>query len=191
MTTPRCDVDARIGGKYRVEMHSPTGSVHIVTGEFKEIQTARTAGLHLGVAQGRGPHGGKPGDDHAAGKGRRRRSDPRTCRPRQRRHQSRSRQGLDLELDLPRRRARRTSEVGRAGPDRRRPRPLVERAERSHRLRGEGRRLPARAGPPPFAARRSPSTRLERFPHSVAATSRSMRARRSCATSTGHSTVRR
>ena len=38
MTVPHCEVDARIGGKYRVEMHSPSGLVHIVTGEFKEIR---------------------------------------------------------------------------------------------------------------------------------------------------------
>ena len=38
MTVPHCEVDARIGGKYRVEMHAPSGSVHIVTGEFKEIR---------------------------------------------------------------------------------------------------------------------------------------------------------
>lgn len=37
MSVPRCEVDARVGGKYRIEMHAPTGSVHIVTGEFKEI----------------------------------------------------------------------------------------------------------------------------------------------------------
>jgi glutathione S-transferase len=38
MTVPHCDVDARVGGKYRVEMHSPAGGVHIVTGEFREIR---------------------------------------------------------------------------------------------------------------------------------------------------------
>jgi uncharacterized protein YndB with AHSA1/START domain len=38
VTVPHCEVDARIGGKYRVEMHAPSGSVHIVTGEFKEIR---------------------------------------------------------------------------------------------------------------------------------------------------------
>jgi glutathione S-transferase len=37
MTVPHCEVDARIGGKYRVEMHGGSGAVHIVTGEFKEI----------------------------------------------------------------------------------------------------------------------------------------------------------
>ena len=38
MTVPHCEVDARIGGKYRVEMHSPAGAVHVVTGEFREIR---------------------------------------------------------------------------------------------------------------------------------------------------------
>jgi len=38
MTVPHCDVDARVGGKYRVEMHSPAGGVHVVTGEFREIR---------------------------------------------------------------------------------------------------------------------------------------------------------
>lgn len=38
LTVPHCEVDARIGGKYRVEMHAPSGSVHIVTGVFKEIR---------------------------------------------------------------------------------------------------------------------------------------------------------
>jgi len=38
MTIPRCDVDARVGGGYRIEMHSPSGFVHVLTGEFKEIR---------------------------------------------------------------------------------------------------------------------------------------------------------
>ena len=38
MTVPHCEVDARVGGKYRVELHAPSGSVHIVTGEFREIR---------------------------------------------------------------------------------------------------------------------------------------------------------
>jgi glutathione S-transferase len=37
MTVPHCEVDTRVGGKYRIEMHSSAGSVHVVTGEFKEI----------------------------------------------------------------------------------------------------------------------------------------------------------
>jgi len=38
VTVPHCDVDARVGGRYRVEMHSPSGGVHVVTGEFREIR---------------------------------------------------------------------------------------------------------------------------------------------------------
>ena len=38
MTVPHCDVDARVGGKYRVEMHSPAGAVHVLSGEFREIR---------------------------------------------------------------------------------------------------------------------------------------------------------
>ncbi len=38
VTVPHCEIDARVGGKYRVEMHNPAGSVHIVTGEFREIR---------------------------------------------------------------------------------------------------------------------------------------------------------
>ena len=37
-TVPLCEVDARVGGKYRTELHAPSGAVHIVTGEFKEIR---------------------------------------------------------------------------------------------------------------------------------------------------------
>jgi glutathione S-transferase len=37
-TVPHCEVDARVGGKYRAELHAPSGAVHIVTGEFKEIR---------------------------------------------------------------------------------------------------------------------------------------------------------
>ena len=38
MTVPQCEVNARVGGKYRVEMHNPAGSVHVVAGEFREIR---------------------------------------------------------------------------------------------------------------------------------------------------------
>lgn len=37
MTVPSCATDPRVGGRYRVEMHSPAGTVHTVVGEYKEI----------------------------------------------------------------------------------------------------------------------------------------------------------
>ena len=37
-TIPACDIDARVGGKYRIEMHSPAGGVSVLTGEFREIK---------------------------------------------------------------------------------------------------------------------------------------------------------
>lgn len=37
-TVPRASVDVRTGGKYRIEMHSPEGSVHIVTGDYQEVR---------------------------------------------------------------------------------------------------------------------------------------------------------
>jgi glutathione S-transferase len=56
MTVPHCEVDARIGGRYRVEMHGRSGSVNIVTGEFKEISPPQrlvyTWGWLNGAARG-------------------------------------------------------------------------------------------------------------------------------------------
>ena len=59
MTVPHCEVDARVGGKYRVEMHSPAGSVHIVTGEFREIHPPERLVYTWGWLNGasRGPAG--------------------------------------------------------------------------------------------------------------------------------------
>jgi glutathione S-transferase len=54
MTIPHCEVDARIGGKYRVEIHSPSGSVHIVTGEFKEIRPPERLVYTWGWLEGAG-----------------------------------------------------------------------------------------------------------------------------------------
>ena len=54
MTVPHCEVDARIGGKYRVEMHSPSGSVHVVTGEFKEIRPPERLVYTWGWLEGAG-----------------------------------------------------------------------------------------------------------------------------------------
>ncbi len=54
MTAPRCEVDARVGGKYRVELHSPSGAVHIVTGEFKEIRPPERLVYTWGWLEGAG-----------------------------------------------------------------------------------------------------------------------------------------
>jgi glutathione S-transferase len=37
-TVPSVTIDPRPGGSYRIEMHSPEGSVHVVTGEFREVR---------------------------------------------------------------------------------------------------------------------------------------------------------
>jgi glutathione S-transferase len=54
MTIPRCEVDARIGGKYRVELHSPSGAVRIVTGEFREILPSERLVYTWGWLEGAG-----------------------------------------------------------------------------------------------------------------------------------------
>jgi len=36
-TVPACVSEPKPGGKYRIEMHSPEGSVHVVTGEYLEV----------------------------------------------------------------------------------------------------------------------------------------------------------
>ena len=56
-TVPHCDVDARVGGKYRFEMHSPVGSVHVVTGEFREVKAPEKLVFTWGwlIGAGRGP----------------------------------------------------------------------------------------------------------------------------------------
>ncbi len=37
-TTKVIALDVRVGGRYRVEMHSPSGNVHIVVGTFREVR---------------------------------------------------------------------------------------------------------------------------------------------------------
>ena len=37
-TIPRCDIDPRPGGAYRIEMHGADGGVRVVTGQFHEIK---------------------------------------------------------------------------------------------------------------------------------------------------------
>lgn len=36
-TVPSVAIDPRQGGKYRIELHSPEGSVYVVTGQFREV----------------------------------------------------------------------------------------------------------------------------------------------------------
>ena len=36
-TCPVAEIDARPGGRYRIEMHAPDGSVYVATGEFREV----------------------------------------------------------------------------------------------------------------------------------------------------------
>jgi glutathione S-transferase len=54
MTIPHCDVDPRVGGKYRIEMHAPSGDVNVVTGEFKEIKTPERLVFSWGWLNGAG-----------------------------------------------------------------------------------------------------------------------------------------
>ena len=54
VTVPRCEIDARVGGKYRIEMHSPSGAVHIVTGEFRELDPPRKLVFTWGWLNGEG-----------------------------------------------------------------------------------------------------------------------------------------
>ncbi len=36
-TCPVAEIDARPGGRYRVEMRSPEGNTHVIEGEFREV----------------------------------------------------------------------------------------------------------------------------------------------------------
>jgi uncharacterized protein YndB with AHSA1/START domain len=35
--TPEAVVDLRVGGRYRLVMQAPSGNIHVVTGEFREV----------------------------------------------------------------------------------------------------------------------------------------------------------
>ena len=48
MTSSRCEVDARVGGAYRVEMHRRDGNVAVVTGVFTQIEAPRKLALTWG-----------------------------------------------------------------------------------------------------------------------------------------------
>jgi glutathione S-transferase len=53
-TVPHCEVDARVGGAYRVEMHGPNGKVSVVTGVFTEIDAPRRLVFTWGWLNGAG-----------------------------------------------------------------------------------------------------------------------------------------
>ena len=54
----RVAADARVGGRYRIEMRRPSGEAHNVGGIYREISPQREVRLHLGVGCGAGhePH---------------------------------------------------------------------------------------------------------------------------------------
>ena len=54
MTVPHCEVDARVGGAYRIELHSKAGQVSIVTGVFREIEPPRRLVFTWGWLNGSG-----------------------------------------------------------------------------------------------------------------------------------------
>ncbi|HXT05574.1 MAG TPA: SRPBCC domain-containing protein [Roseiarcus sp.] len=54
MTVPHCEVDARVGGAYRIEMHGAEGNVSIVTGVFREIEPPRRLVFTWGWLNGAG-----------------------------------------------------------------------------------------------------------------------------------------
>jgi glutathione S-transferase len=54
MTVPHCEVDARVGGGYRIEMHGAEGNVSIVTGVFREIEPPRRLVFTWGWLNGAG-----------------------------------------------------------------------------------------------------------------------------------------
>jgi glutathione S-transferase len=54
MTVPHCEVDARVGGAYRVEMHAADGNVAVVTGVFTELEPPRRLSFTWGWLNGAG-----------------------------------------------------------------------------------------------------------------------------------------
>lgn len=54
MTVPHCEVDPRVGGAYRIELHGPAGNVSIVAGVFKEIEAPRKLVFTWGWLNGAG-----------------------------------------------------------------------------------------------------------------------------------------
>ena len=54
MSASRCEVDPRVGGAYRVEMHRQDGGVSVVTGVFTEIDAPRKLSFTWGWLNGTG-----------------------------------------------------------------------------------------------------------------------------------------
>jgi glutathione S-transferase len=54
MTVPHCEVDPRVGGAYRIELHGAEGNVSIVTGVFREIEAPRRLVFTWGWLNGAG-----------------------------------------------------------------------------------------------------------------------------------------
>ncbi len=151
MTVPHCEVDARVGGKYRVELHSPSGAVHIVTGEFKEIHPPERLVYTWGWLEGagRGPEtlvtltfaSRDGGTDLTLEQSGFLTDDSR----------DRHAHGWNSKSCRTRRDARRQDEADNADANHRRRLSLVLRSLGSHRVRGKGHRLRGRDRKPAVA----------------------------------------
>ena len=150
-TVPHCDIDARVGGKYRIELHSPAGGGPHRHRRISRDRRARTAGLHLGLAEGRRAQPGDARHADVTRARRRHRSDARTNRLPHPRGSRRPRPGLDVEPQRARNDARREAQAADRGADDSRRLSFVLRARGAHRLRGKGHRLCARDDAPAFA----------------------------------------
>ena len=116
MTVPHCEVDARVGGKYRIEMHAASGSVHIVTGEFKEIVAPERLVFSWGWLNGAGRNPETLVTLTFKTARRRHRADFGTDGLRKRRFPRRPSRRLDLELERARRHAGRAPKRPDAAP---------------------------------------------------------------------------
>jgi uncharacterized protein YndB with AHSA1/START domain len=56
-TAPRCEVDLRVGGKFRVEMRGPDGATYPCTGVYREIDPPERL-VYAGTAEDDNPCGG-------------------------------------------------------------------------------------------------------------------------------------
>ena len=55
-TNPRCELDARVGGKIHIDMCGPDGTIYPMTGEFKEITEPERLVMMCYVPDGKGGH---------------------------------------------------------------------------------------------------------------------------------------